>query len=147
MDDVADGDDSTHFLNEPVSNTMASLRRVLLLVRDARASAAFWQAAGLSLASCTDRWALLRPVDGGTPVELLQEENEALLVAAYQPLIQLAVEDVAGTVPPLLMAGGRLDGAIRHTPQGAIATLRSPDGHTLSLVPRALDEAAAPAFS
>lgn len=113
---------------------MARLGRVLLFVRSVRASTSFWEATGLAVAARSETWTRFgtRP---GPELDLLEvTDSEPALCTGYAPVLQLVVDSVAEAVPRLLALGGHLDGAIQHAEGGALATVRSPDGHTISLV-------------
>ena len=116
---------------------MATLGRVLLFVRDVHTSTAFWSATGLAIHARTATWTRFAGPShraGGAELDLLEVADEAALCTSYAPVLQLTVDSVAAAVPRLLALGARLDGGIEHTEAGAIATVRTPDGHTISLV-------------
>ena len=110
------------------------LRGVQLLVRDVARSRSWWSIALGPPVSASDTWAKWGGTSAGAELELLQVDNEAMLSTGYGPFLQVSVPGVADRVPQLLMAGGHLDGAIQHLPGATVATIRSPDGHTVSFV-------------
>ena len=109
--------------------------RVLLLVRDVPTSVSWWKATGLVLKASTANWArFTNSSERSADIDLLAVADEAKLTTGYGPLLQLRVRSVADAIPVLLGLGGHLDGAIVHGPSHAVATLRSPDGHFVSLI-------------
>lgn len=139
---------------------MAALRRVVLLCRDVDASAAWYSLLGLSVTtSVPGAYARLEAAPppagaqgqgGGSggpaavALDLQAASREAELCTGYSPMLHFEVPSGLDTlVPQLLMAGGRLDGAIQHTEVAQVAVLRSPDGHFVSVAePNALPSAA-----
>lgn len=116
------------------------LRSIMLLVRNVPAATAFYaQTLGLPAVASTPEWSLLAGGDATAPtVHILQvTDAESPLSVGYSPIMQFAVADLDAVVPQALMAGASLDGAIKYTPAGKVAVLRSPPaagGHMISLV-------------
>lgn len=114
---------------------MAALRRVVLLVRDVQASAAWYAALGLRATVLAPGTHARLDGGGGVPLDLLLAPREAELCTGYSPALHVELPEGAldALVPQLLAAGGRLDGPIRHGADATVAVLRSPDGHMLCL--------------
>lgn len=131
----------------------ATLTRVVLLVRDVRAAAAFYtKGLGLRAESMADTHARLRAADG---VELNvaraqrcvhaptapypaacadpPTRSEAQLGTAYSPLLTFNVDDLDATLPRLLELGAALDGPVVRELYGATAAVRAPDGTMIGL--------------
>lgn len=60
--------------------------------------------------------------------------SESQVCTGYSPLLSFTVEDMDAAVPRLLGLGATLDGPVRHHLYGAVAAVRSPDGHMVGLV-------------
>eukprot|EP00054_Salpingoeca_dolichothecata_P021611 m.138795 g.138795 ORF g.138795 m.138795 type:complete len:145 (+) comp24047_c0_seq6:177-611(+) len=120
---------------------MASLRSVVLLVRDlARASRFYTQGLGLAeIARSPTSVALSSAIqeDQTTSVFVTLQQaddgNESILSTGYSPMLNFDVKDLDSVLPELIQHGAHLDGAVQHTPHGKAAALRSPDGHMIGL--------------
>jgi hypothetical protein len=114
---------------------MASLQRVVLLVRDVGSATKFWHGVlGLSLQAQGAGWASLRASQSVTLSLLQSEANEAAVCTGYSPILQFNVEDMDTRVPQLLMGGAHMDGAIRYNDAMKVCVLRAPTGHMFSIV-------------
>lgn len=127
---------------------MASLRSIILIVRNVEASVAFYEKLGLPILACLpDDWALLGtgqansqqgPSEDAVTIQLKQvSDSEASHNAGYSPVLSYRVADLDTLVPELLMQGANLDGAIKYSPTGKVAHLRTPHNcgsHMISLV-------------
>ena len=112
---------------------MARLSRILLLSRDVEAAVAWYSKLGLRVAHA-EIPAYARLDAGSIAIDIQHSDSEASLCTGYSPLIHFQVESgLDMLIPSLLMAGGRLDGAIQHTEVAQIACIRSPDGHMISI--------------
>lgn len=56
------------------------------------------------------------------------------MCTGYSPILSFTVDDMDTAVPRLLGLGATLDGPVRHHLYGAVAAVRSPDGHMVGLV-------------
>lgn len=109
------------------------LRHILLLQRDVPKAAKFYsEGLGLEIRVLTERWAELDC--GSSSLALKAVEGEALCSTGYSPFLSFTVKNLQEGITKMLELGGRLDGAIKHTPHGKIAAVRAPDGHMLSLL-------------
>jgi catechol 2,3-dioxygenase-like lactoylglutathione lyase family enzyme len=118
---------------------MATLRRVVLLVRDVPAACRFYaDGLGLTVAAMSDDWAQLAttPDKASGPQLVLRraDSGEAQLGTGYTPMLQFDVAAMDELVPRLLALGAHLDGRIQYGPQGKVAALRTPDGHMVGVV-------------
>lgn len=67
--------------------------------------------------------------------------SEAYATTGYSPVLAFNVPDLQDTLVRCLGLGATMDGAIQHTPRGAVAALRGPDGQMISLIEGAEDAA------
>ncbi|GAB0489398.1 hypothetical protein MMPV_000617 [Pyropia vietnamensis] len=110
------------------------LQRVLLLMRDVSAGVRFYRdGLGLKLRTETATYASL-DAGGGVDVHLKLASSESQVCTGYSPLLSFTVDDMDTAVPRLLGLGATLDGPVRHHLYGAVAAMRSPDGHMVGLV-------------
>lgn len=65
--------------------------------------------------------------------------SEAYATTGYSPVLAFNVPDLQDTLMRCLGLGATMDGAIQHTPRGAVAALRGPDGQMISLIEGADD--------
>jgi catechol 2,3-dioxygenase-like lactoylglutathione lyase family enzyme len=131
-----------------MARALPSLRQILLLQRDVPRAAAFYERAlGLRIAVCTDAFAELALASTGdsratttaiAPTLALQRaEHESQLQPGYTPILHFEVDDVQTRVNAALALGGRLDGKIQYETHGAVACVRTPDGHMIGMYQRA----------
>ena len=125
-----------------MTRAFPSLRQILLLQRDVPRAAAFYERAlGLRIAVCTETFAELaldsRGADsttGNAPTLALQRaEHESQLQTGYTPILHFEGDDVQTRVNAALTLGGRLDGKIQYETHGAVACVRTPDGHMIGM--------------
>ncbi|CBN79033.1 conserved unknown protein [Ectocarpus siliculosus] len=57
----------------------------------------------------------------------------SVLLSRYSPLLCFDVPDMDHAVQRALGMGGHLDGPIKYPAHGAVASIRSPDGHMVGL--------------
>ena len=112
---------------------MASLRRILLFSRDVEAAAAWYAKLGLRLTH-TELPAYAQLDCGPLSIDLQHTDNESQMCAGYSPILHFEVPNgIDALIPALLMAGGRMDGAIQYTAVATVVSMRSPDGHMISI--------------
>ncbi|GKY91948.1 hypothetical protein MPSEU_000166400 [Mayamaea pseudoterrestris] len=123
---------------------LAQLSRVILTVRgaDGLSSAVqfYHEAIGLSVLRVTDDWAELvsspssANAASGTKICLQAVNNsEAQLSTGYSPILTFEIQNLPDTVSKCIQAGAHLDGPIQFPAHGAVASLRTPDGHVIGL--------------
>ncbi|EIE20318.1 Glyoxalase/Bleomycin resistance protein/Dihydroxybiphenyl dioxygenase [Coccomyxa subellipsoidea C-169] len=111
---------------------IAVLRHVLLLQKDVRKAANFYQQGlGLPVNVLTEKWAELQA--GNSKIALKAVDGEAFTTCGYTPFLAFEVADLQESVQRLLQLGATLDGPIKYPARGKVAVLRGPDGHMLSL--------------
>lgn len=120
-----------------MTRAFPSLRQILLLQRDVPRAAAFYERAlGLRVAVCTETFAelALDSTTGNAPTLALQRAaHESQLQTGYTPILHFEVDDVQARVNAALTLGGRLDGKIQYETHGAVACVRTPDGHMIGM--------------
>jgi catechol 2,3-dioxygenase-like lactoylglutathione lyase family enzyme len=131
---------------------MAGLRSIILIVRNVEAAVNFYgEKLGLPvLAVLQDDWALIGTKsphqsppssaveEHGITIQLKQvNDSEASHNSGYSPVLSFQVQNMDEKVPDLLMAGASLDGAIKYSPTGKVANLRTPyncGAHMISIM-------------
>jgi catechol-2,3-dioxygenase len=113
---------------------MSVLSRVMLMVRQPRASAEFFNLIGVRSLHVSEELAQLQA--GSVRIDLVQAQTEAVLSTGYSPVLsfQLQPDELATCVPQLIMKGAHLDGAIQHRLHETVACLRTADGHMIALI-------------
>ncbi|CAN0342885.1 unnamed protein product [Pylaiella littoralis] len=108
-------------------------RSVILLIRDVGKGVAFYGEGGLGLALRHSSDTMAEFETGGTPLVLKAAASEAACSVGYSPLLCFDVPDMDHAVQRALVMGGHLDGPIKYPAHGAVASIRSPDGHMVGL--------------
>ena len=98
---------------------MASLRSVVMMLRDVPKTLTFFQTAlQLPVITATPHQAMLQA--GTSTLVLVQAKDEASCTTGYSPFLTFAVHDFDGTVVRMLQAGANLDGPIKHPHTGKV---------------------------
>ena len=101
---------------------MASLRSVVMMLRDVPKTLTFFQTAlQLPVITATAHQAMLQA--GTSTLVLVQAKDEASCTTGYSPFLTFAVHDFDGTVVRMLQAGANLDGPIKHPHTGKVLCL------------------------
>ncbi|CAM9579569.1 unnamed protein product [Ectocarpus sp. 13 AM-2016] len=108
-------------------------RSVILLIRDVGKGVQFYGEGGLGLALKHSSDTMAEFETGGTPLVLKMAASEAACSVGYSPLLCFDVPDMDHAVQRALGMGGHLDGPIKYPAHGAVASIRSPDGHMIGL--------------
>ena len=119
---------------------LARLSRIVLTVRgaDGLSSAVqfYHEAIGLSVLRVTDDWAELVASSSDTTMKLCLQaihHSESQLSTGYSPMIVLEIDNLPDTVSRCLSVGAHLDGPIQFPAHGALAAVRTPQGHMIGL--------------
>lgn len=123
---------------------IARLSRIIFTVRGADGLSAavqfYHEAIGLEVLRVTDEWAELlsssSPDQSAPSTKIcLQVVNnaESQLSTGYSPVVTFDIKNLPETVTRCLKAGAHLDGPIQFPAHGAVAVLRTPDGHMVGL--------------
>lgn len=114
---------------------LATLSRVMLIVRSPAAAARFYGLIGLPILVASEGVVQLA-AGPALRLDLVAGQNEAVLSTGYSPVLSFTVpqDRLAELVPQLIMRGAHLDGAISHRPHETVACLRTPDGHIIAIV-------------
>jgi predicted enzyme related to lactoylglutathione lyase len=111
----------------------AHFRHVMLLVNDLPKTVAFYRDAfGLEVRMQSPVWTEL--VLDGTTLAVHATEDEVTVGNAVH--LSFEVDDMDTVLARLLEHGAKLEGEVRKTSFGQVASLRSPDGHCISLTQR-----------
>ena len=98
---------------------MASLRSVVMMLRDVPKTLSFFQSAlQLPVISAAPHQAMLQA--GASTLVLVQAKDEASCTTGYSPFLTFAVRDFDDAVVRLLQAGANLDGPIKHPHTGKV---------------------------
>jgi catechol-2,3-dioxygenase len=98
---------------------MASLRSVVMMLRDVPKTLTFFQSAlQLPVISAAPHQAMLQA--GTSTLVLVQAKDEASCTTGYSPFLTFAVRDFDDAVVRLLQAGANLDGPIKHPHTGKV---------------------------
>ncbi|EFC50700.1 predicted protein [Naegleria gruberi] len=115
-----------------MSKKIASLKNVMLLIKDVPKSVKFYsEGLGMTVNHSTEHWAELQ--SGHMKVCLNKVEGEASSTTGYSPFLCFDVNEMDKTIYKLLEMGAILDGPIKYPSHGKVAALRSPDGHMIGL--------------
>jgi len=113
-----------------------SLRQIVLLVKNARTSASFFESAiGLKIMhESTDQIQMNSPTIASTvPIILKESTNVSQLTTGYTPILCFDVNSMDNTLTKALEMGAVLDGPIKYPIQGKFASIKSPDGFMIGL--------------
>ena len=98
---------------------MASLRSVVMMLRDVPKTLSFFQSAlQLPVISAAPHQAMLQA--GTSTLVLVQAKDEASCTTGYSPFLTFAVHDFDDCVVRMLQAGANLDGPIKHPHTGKV---------------------------
>ena len=107
---------------------MASLRSVVLLLRDVPKTLSFFQSAlQLPVIRSAPHQAMLQA--GTSTLVLVQAKDEAACTTGYSPFLTFAVNDFDDAVVRMLQAGANLDGPIKHPHTGKVTCSSLPSVH------------------
>ncbi|MBE9012209.1 VOC family protein [Pseudanabaenaceae cyanobacterium LEGE 13415] len=106
-------------------------RHIMLMVEDVLSTATFFhQSLGLPIKIATSSWAELEA--DGTIIALHSTSEKPLLISS--PILSFHVADIYTTIEDLEAMGAKLEGSVRQPAFGKVASIRTPDGHLLSLL-------------
>ena len=114
---------------------MAQLQRIVLFVRNSAKASQFYSCLGLkTLVETPSRISMSIGTEQSNIVLDLQETySEAHLSTGYNPILHFRVKNIDDIIPTTLQLGATLDSSIERNNVATVATIRSPDGHVLSL--------------
>lgn len=114
------------------------LRHVMVLTRNVNASVGFWCGLGLSVVSHTpDVFAELAFPSSSTTLALKHATSESTLSTGYALQLVLDVQGLDAMLPAACSLGAHMDGPVKYTAYGKLASLRSPDGVIVGLFEKA----------
>lgn len=109
----------------------AQFKHVMLMVEDVLSTANFYhQGLGLTVKMATASWAELEA--DGTIIALHASSEKPLHISS--PILSFHVADIYTTIEDLEAMGAKLEGQVRQPPFGKVASIRTPDGHLVSLL-------------
>ncbi|KJE95388.1 hypothetical protein CAOG_05842 [Capsaspora owczarzaki ATCC 30864] len=121
---------------------MAQLRRVLMVVRDVAKTAEFYTSGlGLNTLAASDATAMPDKafaeleLNAETSLVLTTATQEVFTCTGYSPILTFTMppSELDTRLYALLAKGAILDGPLKHELYGKIASLRTPDGHMITL--------------
>lgn len=109
----------------------AQFKHIMLMVEDVLSAANFYhQGLGLTVKTATTSWAELEA--DGAIIALHASTEKPFLVNS--PILSFHVVDIYTAIEDLEAMGARLEGHVRQPAFGKVASIRTPDGHLLSLL-------------
>ena len=112
-------------------------KHIMLMVEDVLSTANFYhQGLGLPIKVATTSWAELEA--SGTTIALHSSSERPFLTSS--PVLSFHVADIYTTIEDLEAMGAKLEGQVRQPAFGKVASVRTPDGHLLSLLQPVDDE-------
>jgi len=109
----------------------AQFKHVMLMVEDVLSTANFFhQGLGLPIKIATSSWAELEA--DSTTIALHASSEKPFLISS--PILSFHVADIYTTIEDLETMGAKLEGQVRQPAFGKVASIRTPDGHLLSLL-------------
>ncbi|CAM9666616.1 unnamed protein product, partial [Choristocarpus tenellus] len=112
---------------------LSPCRSVVLLLRDVGKGVQFYGDEGLGLVLKHSTDTIAEFDTGGTPLVLKSAVSEAVCSVGYSPLLCFDVPDMHHAIQRAIKLGAHLDGPIKYPAHGAVASIRSPDGHMIGL--------------